>query len=76
MISKLLIWLIRWYQKNISPLSGRHCRYIPTCSQYAVEAITVHGPLKGSWMAFKRVLRCNPLGGWGFDPVPEKKTKE
>ena len=75
MIGKAMIWLIRGYQKLISPWTGRHCRYYPTCSEYAVEAIQVHGPLKGGWLAFRRILRCNPFGGWGYDPVPGKKDE-
>lgn len=75
MIGKAMIWLIRGYQKYVSPLTGRHCRYEPTCSQYAIEAIRIHGALRGGWLAFKRILRCNPFGGWGFDPVPGKKEK-
>ena len=75
MIGKAMIWLIRGYQKFISPWTGRHCRYYPTCSEYAVEAIQVHGPLKGGWLAFRRILRCNPFGGWGYDPVPGKKDE-
>ena len=76
MISKILVWLIRWYQKFISPMLGHNCRYIPTCSQYTIEAIQIHGPIKGLWLGFKRILRCNPWGGWGFDPVPEKEEKK
>ena len=75
MIGRFFIWIIRCYQKYLSPLLGKNCRYIPTCSQYAIEAIRIHGPLKGCWLAFKRILRCNPFGGWGFDPVPQKEGK-
>ena len=63
---------IRWYQKWISPGLGRNCRFTPSCSQYAIEAITVHGVLKGGLLALWRILRCNPWGGHGFDPVPPK----
>lgn len=66
---------IRFYQLCISPMFPAACRYTPTCSQYAVEAIQVHGPLKGSWLAIRRILRCHPWGGSGYDPVPEKKEK-
>ena len=76
MMSRVMIWLIRLYQKYISPLTGRHCRYYPTCSEYAVEAISLYGPLKGGWMAFRRILRCNPFGGFGFDPVPTKEEEK
>lgn len=73
LLSKLLILPIRFYQGAISPLLPPACRYTPTCSQYAVEAITVHGPLKGAWLAIKRICRCNPWGGSGYDPVSPKK---
>jgi putative membrane protein insertion efficiency factor len=66
----ILIIPIRVYQKCISPLFPPMCRYTPTCSQYAVEAIRKHGPFKGTWLAIKRILRCNPWGGSGYDPVP------
>ena len=73
LLSKLLILPIRFYQGAISPLLPPACRYTPTCSQYAVEAIMLHGPLKGTWLAVKRICRCNPWGGSGYDPVPPKK---
>ncbi len=62
--------LIRFYQKFISPYLPSSCRYTPTCSQYAVEALRKHGLFKGGWLAFRRILRCNPWGGSGYDPVP------
>ena len=65
-----LIALIRVYQWGISPLFGPKCRYTPTCSQYAVEALRKHGLLKGSWLAIRRIARCHPWGGHGIDPVP------
>ena len=70
MISKLLIRLIRFYQKFMSPLLGQNCRFYPTCSQYAIEALSNHGALKGSSLAIKRILKCNPWGGYGIDNVP------
>lgn len=70
MIKKAFIYLIRLYQKILSPVLGAQCRYTPTCSQYAVEALQKYGALKGSWLAFKRILSCNPFGGHGHDPVP------
>jgi len=70
MISKLLIKLIRFYQKFISPLLGQNCRFYPTCSQYAIEALANHGALKGGSLAIKRILKCNPWGGYGIDNVP------
>ncbi|MGJ1195463.1 membrane protein insertion efficiency factor YidD [Sphingobacterium spiritivorum] len=66
----LFILLIRFYQLFISPLLGANCRYTPTCSQYGMDAIKKYGPFKGGWMAIKRILRCNPWGGHGHDPVP------
>ena len=62
--------LIRFYQKAISPYRARCCIYIPTCSQYALEAIEKYGALKGGWLAFRRILRCNPFHKGGYDPVP------
>ena len=61
---------IRFYQKYISPLKPPMCRFTPTCSQYAIEAIRKHGPFKGLLLAVWRILRCNPWGGSGYDPVP------
>ena len=66
----LLIIPIKIYEILISPLLGPHCRFTPTCSQYAVEAIEKHGPIKGIWLAIKRIARCHPWGGCGHDPVP------
>ena len=62
--------LLRFYKVCISPYLGNHCRYTPTCSQYAYEAISKYGILKGGWLALKRLLRCHPWGGSGYDPVP------
>lgn len=70
LFSQLLLLLIFFYQKCISPLKPPSCRFTPTCSQYAVEAIRKHGPLKGLYLAIKRILRCHPWGGSGYDPVP------
>lgn len=69
-IGSLLILPIRFYQKFISPLKPPSCRFTPTCSQYAIEAIRKHGPFKGFALAVWRILRCNPWGGSGYDPVP------
>ena len=66
----MLILPVRLYQLTISPLLPASCRFIPTCSQYAVEALKKHGPLKGSYLTFRRLLRCHPWGGSGYDPVP------
>lgn len=69
-ISLPFIGLIKVYQLIISPWMGPSCRYTPTCSQYGIEAIKKYGPLKGGWLTIKRILRCNPWGGHGNDPVP------
>ncbi len=69
-LGKLLILPIRFYQKYVSPLKPATCRFTPTCSQYAIEAIRKHGPFKGLALAVWRILRCNPWGGSGYDPVP------
>jgi len=68
------LFFIRAYQWLISPILPGSCRHLPTCSQYAVEAIDIHGPFQGFWLALKRVLRCNPWGSSGYDPVPPKTT--
>ncbi len=62
---------IRFYQRAVSPLMGPSCRFTPTCSEFAVGAIDRFGALSGGWLAFKRILRCHPLGGHDYDPVPE-----
>ena len=61
---------MKLYQILLSPLLGQSCRYHPTCSQYAVEAIEKYGPIKGIWLGIKRIARCHPWGGSGHDPVP------
>ena len=69
-LTYLMLALIAFYRTCISPLLPPACRYTPTCSQYAKEAIIKYGPFKGGWLALKRILRCNPWGGSGYDPVP------
>ena len=64
------IFLIKLYQWIISPLLGSKCRYTPTCSHYGIEALKKYGPVKGLWLTAKRILRCHPWGGHGYDPVP------
>lgn len=66
----MLVLLVRGYQLFISPMLGPRCRFHPTCSQYAVEALQTHGAVKGGWLALRRVLRCHPLHPGGHDPVP------
>lgn len=65
-----LLLLIRFYRAAISPLFPPSCRYVPTCSAYALEAIEKYGARKGGWLAFKRILRCHPFHEGGYDPVP------
>lgn len=67
---RMAVAAVRFYQTAISPLLPDACIYIPSCSQYAVEAITKYGVVKGCWMGFRRILRCNPLHDGGYDPVP------
>ena len=73
-MKKFLTWVlllpVYFYKACISPLLPAACRYTPTCSEYAVEALKKHGPFKGGWLALKRIARCNPWGGSGYDPVP------
>ena len=70
-MKKIFLALIRFYQRSISPYTPASCRFTPTCSQYALEAITKYGALKGGWLALKRLLRCHPFyKGEPFDPVP------
>ncbi|MBK8846836.1 MAG: membrane protein insertion efficiency factor YidD [Bacteroidetes bacterium] len=71
-IKKILLMLILFYKNAISPLLMPACRYVPTCSEYGMEAINKHGALRGLWLTLKRFARCNPFGGHGYDPVPEK----
>lgn len=64
---------LRAYKLTLSPWIGQGCRFRPTCSEYTAEALINHGPFAGSWLGLKRVCRCRPGGGFGFDPVPERK---
>ncbi|MCD7873015.1 MAG: membrane protein insertion efficiency factor YidD [Clostridiales bacterium] len=76
LLKKAIIFLIKTYQLTLSPrFSHGSCRFTPTCSQYAIEAIEIHGVFKGSFLAARRILRCNPLFKGGYDPVPPKKNK-
>lgn len=73
-ISRILVWLLSlpivFYQRCISPFTPPSCRFTPTCSEYALQALKKHGPIKGLALAIWRILRCNPWGGSGYDPVP------
>lgn len=70
-IKFILLGIIKLYRRYISPVKGvKHCKFIPTCSQYAMEAIEKYGPFKGLFLALKRILRCNPFSKGGYDPVP------
>ena len=69
-MSRLLVWILRGYQLAISPMLGQNCRFYPSCSQYAIEALRTHGAARGSWLAARRVCRCHPWNDGGHDPVP------
>ena len=69
-LSGIMIILVRFYQRAISPLFPSSCRYTPTCSHYTVEALQKHGPFKGGYLGIRRILKCHPWGGEGYDPVP------
>jgi putative membrane protein insertion efficiency factor len=69
-MKQILIWVAKGWQRGPSRILPPSCRYAPSCSAYAIEAIERHGALHGSWLALKRILRCHPWGGSGFDPVP------
>jgi putative membrane protein insertion efficiency factor len=69
-LARILIGVVRFYQVAVSPWTPASCRYTPTCSRYAVEALQSHGALRGSVLAARRLLRCHPWGGHGYDPVP------
>ena len=70
-MKRFCIGLIHWYQKHLSPFIGQDCRFTPSCSHYTEEAITRFGVLRGCLLGIKRICRCNPWGGSGYDPVPE-----
>ncbi|HLF18351.1 MAG TPA: membrane protein insertion efficiency factor YidD [Candidatus Omnitrophota bacterium] len=72
-LKSFIFCIIGIYQRLISPLFPMNCRHIPSCSQYAKEAIDAHGIINGGWMSVKRIGRCHPWGSYGFDPVPEQK---
>ena len=76
MTAKILLWLVRAYQVTLSPIFGGWCRFEPSCSVYASEAIRMHGAARGSWLAVKRLVKCHPFGSHGFDPVPPRSTPD
>lgn len=67
---RLILLALRVYKLTLSPLIGTHCRYSPTCSEYAAQALITHGPVRGGWLTTRRLCRCAPWGGRGYDPVP------
>jgi putative membrane protein insertion efficiency factor len=71
-MTRLLVHLIRAYQYLVSPFLGNNCRYHPTCSDYACQAVRAHGPLQGLWLALRRIGRCHPWSAGGHDPVPDR----
>lgn len=75
LIANSLRVCVRAYQLLISPLLANACRYHPSCSRYALDALEQHGPVTGSWLALKRLSRCHPWGGYGYDPVPEPGSR-
>ncbi len=70
-----VLWVLRWYKKAVSPLLPPACRYTPTCSEYAMEAIETHGLVAGGILAFRRVLSCHPFARGGYDPVPQRGSR-
>jgi putative membrane protein insertion efficiency factor len=69
-MKRLFVWLLRGYQLLVSPMLGQNCRFYPSCSNYAIEALEVHGAARGGWLALRRVCRCHPWNDGGVDPVP------
>jgi len=75
-LQRVLIALVRAYQLVLSPWMGRQCRFTPSCSHYAIQAIEMHGAGKGAWLTLRRILRCHPFHPGGHDPVPEREASE
>jgi hypothetical protein len=73
LLGRILIGAVRFYQLAISPWTPASCRFTPTCSAYAIGALEEHGALRGTWLALRRIGRCHPWGGFGYDPVPEAR---
>ncbi len=76
LLAHVLALPIRFYRLVVSPLIGSNCRFQPTCSEYAIEALKSHGAFRGGWLAARRIAKCHPLGGSGYDPVPGKLKKD
>ncbi|MDP7151512.1 MAG: membrane protein insertion efficiency factor YidD [Paracoccaceae bacterium] len=74
-LAHILALPVRFYRLVFSPMVGKSCRYQPTCSEYTLEALEKHGAIKGGWLAARRIGSCHPLGGSGYDPVPDKKDR-
>ena len=74
-MKRLLVWILRAYQLVLSPMLGQNCRFYPSCSHYAIEALQTHGAARGSWLAARRVGRCHPWNEGGHDPVPPPQHK-
>jgi putative membrane protein insertion efficiency factor len=72
-IARILIGLVRFYQLAVSPWTPAACRFTPTCSVYAIDALREHGAVRGLWLAARRIVRCHPWGGFGYDPVPSRE---
>ncbi len=75
-LARVLTWPVLFYRYAISPLIPSRCRYTPTCSEYTLEALEKHGPLYGSWLSLKRIVRCHPWGSHGYDPVPHTRPSK
>jgi putative membrane protein insertion efficiency factor len=74
-VARILIGLVRFYQLAVSPWMPPACRFTPSCSCYAIDALRAHGALRGAWLAVRRIGRCHPWGGYGYDPVPERPPR-
>jgi len=74
-MKRLVLWAIEFYRRAGSPYLGGRCRYVPSCSSYAYEAVERFGVVRGGWLALRRLARCHPWGGQGYDPVPERSAR-
>ena len=72
--ARALVLIVRGYQATLGPFMGGHCRFHPTCSEYSIAALQTHGAFRGTWLTLRRLMRCHPFGGFGFDPVPKRFT--